>query len=308
MWGSLLPAVWSFMLAARARGLGTCWTTLHLANDTESRELLGIPDHVMQGALIPVAHTLGAPTSSRAPAATSTASSTPTGGDGPCPASGTRRPPGASCRPTRARPSTRPPRRSPSTARCSRWAPTAASRRCTWARRPARWGGCCSPSTTTGAPRRTSPAGSGTSPTSSTRRSARWTPCRSSARPSTTPGLEGTVIAVVGDSPDGGGGLGHAAGLPVHRRRPRRGAGPHRLRALDAPRRARAAPSASTTSSPTRPTAAGPPRPDLPPRPGVRPLRRGGRRRQPPGPPPPPSRSVNDVVRYANESDHRSWC
>jgi nitroreductase len=58
-WGSLLPAVWSFMLAARARGLGSCWTTLHLANDVESRELLGIPDHVMQGALIPVAHTLG---------------------------------------------------------------------------------------------------------------------------------------------------------------------------------------------------------------------------------------------------------
>lgn len=59
VWGSLLPAVWSFMLAARARGLGTCWTTLHLVHDQESRELLGLPDHIMQGALIPVAHTLG---------------------------------------------------------------------------------------------------------------------------------------------------------------------------------------------------------------------------------------------------------
>src|SRR2546427_8267406 len=29
-WGSILPATWSFMLAARARGLGTAWTTLHL--------------------------------------------------------------------------------------------------------------------------------------------------------------------------------------------------------------------------------------------------------------------------------------
>jgi nitroreductase len=59
LWGSLLPAVWSFCLAARARGLGTCWTTLHLVNEQESRELLGLPDHVMQAALIPVAHSLG---------------------------------------------------------------------------------------------------------------------------------------------------------------------------------------------------------------------------------------------------------
>ena len=59
IWGSLLPAVWSFMLAARERGLGTCWTTLHLVHEKEAAELLGIPDHVMQGALIPVAHTVG---------------------------------------------------------------------------------------------------------------------------------------------------------------------------------------------------------------------------------------------------------
>jgi nitroreductase len=60
-WGSILPAVWSFMLAARARGLGTCWTTLHLPHEREAADLLGIPyDDVMQAALIPVAHTIGA--------------------------------------------------------------------------------------------------------------------------------------------------------------------------------------------------------------------------------------------------------
>ena len=58
-WGSLLPAVWSFCLAARARGLGTCWTTLHLIKEREAAELLGLPDNVMQGALIPVAYTRG---------------------------------------------------------------------------------------------------------------------------------------------------------------------------------------------------------------------------------------------------------
>ncbi len=59
LWGSVLPAVWSFCLAARARGLGTCWTSLHLVEEQGSRELLGLPDHVMQVALIPVAHSIG---------------------------------------------------------------------------------------------------------------------------------------------------------------------------------------------------------------------------------------------------------
>lgn len=59
-WGSLLPAVWSFMLAARARGLGTAWTTLHLAHEKEAAEVLGIPyDQVAQAGLIPVAYTKG---------------------------------------------------------------------------------------------------------------------------------------------------------------------------------------------------------------------------------------------------------
>jgi len=60
VWGSILPAVWSFMLAARARGLGTCWTTLHLTYEREAADILGIPyAEVMQTALIPVAYTLG---------------------------------------------------------------------------------------------------------------------------------------------------------------------------------------------------------------------------------------------------------
>jgi nitroreductase len=61
-WGSLLPAVWSFMLAARERGLGTAWTTIHLMNDGEQQaaEVLGIPfDTVTQAGLFPIAYTIG---------------------------------------------------------------------------------------------------------------------------------------------------------------------------------------------------------------------------------------------------------
>ena len=59
-WGSLLPAVWSFMLALRARGLGSAWTTLHLPREREAAELLGIPfDKVAQGGLFPIAYTKG---------------------------------------------------------------------------------------------------------------------------------------------------------------------------------------------------------------------------------------------------------
>lgn len=59
-WGSILPATWSFMLAARLHGLGTCWTTSHLHHEREAAELLGIDhEHVMQVALTPVAHTVG---------------------------------------------------------------------------------------------------------------------------------------------------------------------------------------------------------------------------------------------------------
>ncbi len=58
-YGSILPSVWSYMLAARARGLGTAWTTLHLEHEREAAELLGIPPTATQVALIPTAFTVG---------------------------------------------------------------------------------------------------------------------------------------------------------------------------------------------------------------------------------------------------------
>jgi len=59
-WGSVLPAVWSFMLAARMHGLGTCWTTSNLPVERDVADLLDIPHaEVMQAALIPLAHTVG---------------------------------------------------------------------------------------------------------------------------------------------------------------------------------------------------------------------------------------------------------
>ncbi len=58
-WASILPAAWSFLLALRSRGLGSVWTTLHLAKEREVAELLGIPDGVTQVALFPVAYTIG---------------------------------------------------------------------------------------------------------------------------------------------------------------------------------------------------------------------------------------------------------
>ncbi len=61
-WGSLLPAVWSFMLALRSRGMGSAWTTLHLVGEgeKEAAEVLGIPfDQYSQGGLFPIAYTKG---------------------------------------------------------------------------------------------------------------------------------------------------------------------------------------------------------------------------------------------------------
>ena len=59
-WGSILPAVWSFMLALRERGLGSAWTTLHLPNEREVADLLGIPyDRYTQAGLFPIAYTIG---------------------------------------------------------------------------------------------------------------------------------------------------------------------------------------------------------------------------------------------------------
>ena len=59
MMGSIYPAIWSFQLALRSRGLGSCLTTLHLGKEKEAAEVLGIPDDVMQIALLPVAYTKG---------------------------------------------------------------------------------------------------------------------------------------------------------------------------------------------------------------------------------------------------------
>ncbi len=59
LFGSIFPAVWSFQLAARSRGLGSALTTLHLLHEKEAAEILGIPDDVLQVALLPVAYTKG---------------------------------------------------------------------------------------------------------------------------------------------------------------------------------------------------------------------------------------------------------
>jgi len=60
MYGSLLPATWSYMLAARERGLGTCWTTVHLMHEEQAAAILDIPyASYTQVALIPTAYTLG---------------------------------------------------------------------------------------------------------------------------------------------------------------------------------------------------------------------------------------------------------
>ena len=59
IYGSILPAVWSFQLALRSRGLGSTLTTLHLLYEQQVASLLGIPDDVLQVALLPVAYTRG---------------------------------------------------------------------------------------------------------------------------------------------------------------------------------------------------------------------------------------------------------
>jgi nitroreductase len=59
-WGSVIPAFWSFMLAARERGLGTAWTTCHLSYEREMAAVLDLPfDTVVQAALTPLAYTIG---------------------------------------------------------------------------------------------------------------------------------------------------------------------------------------------------------------------------------------------------------
>ncbi|MCW5892960.1 MAG: nitroreductase family protein [bacterium] len=60
VYGSILPAAWSFMLALRSRGLGAAWTTLHLMFEQDAAKILGVPDGVTQAALLPVAYYTGA--------------------------------------------------------------------------------------------------------------------------------------------------------------------------------------------------------------------------------------------------------
>jgi nitroreductase len=58
-YGSILPATWSLMLALRARGLGSAWTTSHLKYAREAATLLGIPDEITQVALLPIGYLTG---------------------------------------------------------------------------------------------------------------------------------------------------------------------------------------------------------------------------------------------------------
>lgn len=58
-YGCILPAAWSLLLALRARGLGSAWTTLHLMYEKEAASLLGIPEYMTQAALLPVAYFTG---------------------------------------------------------------------------------------------------------------------------------------------------------------------------------------------------------------------------------------------------------
>jgi len=59
-WGSVVPAVWSFMLALRARGLGSTWTTMTCRREKQVAELLGVAhDTYTQVGMFPVAYTIG---------------------------------------------------------------------------------------------------------------------------------------------------------------------------------------------------------------------------------------------------------
>jgi nitroreductase len=58
-YGSILPAAWSLMLALRARGVGSSWTNLHVLHEAEVSALLGIPENMTHGVLIPAAYFTG---------------------------------------------------------------------------------------------------------------------------------------------------------------------------------------------------------------------------------------------------------
>ena len=54
---SVYPAVWSFQLALRSRGLGSVLTVVHLAAEKPVQKILGLNDRQVQTCLIPVAYT-----------------------------------------------------------------------------------------------------------------------------------------------------------------------------------------------------------------------------------------------------------
>ncbi|TDE10100.1 nitroreductase family protein [Jiangella asiatica] len=56
-YGGIFPAVWSFQLALRSRGLGSTLTSYHLEREEQAARILGIPDGVTQVGLLPVAYT-----------------------------------------------------------------------------------------------------------------------------------------------------------------------------------------------------------------------------------------------------------
>ena len=58
-WSSIMPATWSYMLAARSRGLGTTWTGVTIMADDEMRAILGLPDNVYHATTIPTAYYTG---------------------------------------------------------------------------------------------------------------------------------------------------------------------------------------------------------------------------------------------------------
>lgn len=58
-WGSVVPGVWSFQMALRARGVGSAWTTFHLEHESEVAELLDLPDTVTQVCLLTVGYYTG---------------------------------------------------------------------------------------------------------------------------------------------------------------------------------------------------------------------------------------------------------
>ena len=59
LYGSIIPAAWSLMIALRARGIGSAWTTLHLSYERECNEILGIPDYITTAVMLPVAYFTG---------------------------------------------------------------------------------------------------------------------------------------------------------------------------------------------------------------------------------------------------------